>query len=341
MAQKHSTKSFKELKPNIDEALKTLDKCRSFATSEANKSFRVITSSCEHDVCPCDDQHALGMHLVNQEFAILFARIWNDLRVFLRKDKWGQLGFKNLELIVYLGANFTYHCPTELGAEFGKQACIPLVLEGLRKLKPFFEQNDSDALIINYLSRCLFVTLHNSIRQCNNNREIYRKAGAVDFLKGMMKSNKAWVRVFSLLPLAYVVDESERDVLASASEGGIDNLVKLLQAAVKTDTHEAISEEFGGRSSESASTKMYFSALGLLECLNHLAINDGNKRKIEKQSGIPAIASMLQDDFTEEEQTAAAEALWNLAFEPSIRRSGQLRGSIPCKFSLNNDCRIS
>lgn len=331
MAQKH-TKSFKELKPNIDKALKSLEKCTNFATSEANKSLRVITNSCEHDVCPCDDQYGLGMHLVDQEFAKLFARIWNDLRVFLRKDKWEQLGFKNLEQIVYLAANFTYHCPAELGTEFGKQGCIPLVLEGLRKLKPYFEQNDSDVLIINYQTRCLFVTLYNSIRQSNNNRDVYRKAGAVDFLKGMMQSKKAWVRVFSLLSLAYVLDESERNVLASASEGGIDNLVKLLQAAVKTDTHEAISEEFGGgRSSESATTKIYFSALGLLECLNHLAINDGTKRKIEKQGGIPAIVSMLQDDFTEEEQTVAAEALWNLAFEPSIRRAGQLQGSIPCK----------
>ena len=123
--------------------------------------------------------------------------------------------------------------------------------------------------------------------------------------------------------LAYIVKEEESEILAT-SDVGVATLVRLLQQAIKSSNHEA-------KIRFSLFYSNTFSAFELSNCLNHLAINDVNKRAIEKQGGIPTIIRMLQDDFSEEEQCVASEILWNLAFIDSIRQSEQLQSALQGK----------
>ncbi|XP_072051354.1 uncharacterized protein [Amphiura filiformis] len=309
-------KTFDDLKPGIFRAMLWLKSCGDdFSTQEATKALSVIERSCEYGECPCENQHLLGMYLKIEGFAQLFAKIWKWLLRFLERDNWRETGFTNLRLLVRIGVNFTNHCPAEFGADLGVHGCIPLLLEGLRKLKKYFNKGSEIALLRGVVGD-LFGILHNSIHKCESNREIYRKARAVEDLTEYLKYENASIKLQSLLILAYVVNESESSILTTA-EGGIAKLVELLKLAVNSEDHKALFE----------STTL-FSAFELLDCLNHLAINDNNKREIEKQGGVPAIVRMLQDDFSEEEQSVAARVLWNLSFVESIRKSDLLQTTV-------------
>ena len=121
--------------------------------------------------------------------------------------------------------------------------------------------------------------------------------------------------------LAYIVNESESGILAE-SNVGVSTLVKLLQKAVDASDH---------RAQMNPDSNFVCNASELSDCLNHLAINDENKRAISKQNGIATIVHMLQTDFTDDEQCVAAEMLWNLAFVQSIRQSEQLQAALQGK----------
>ncbi|XP_072051357.1 uncharacterized protein [Amphiura filiformis] len=307
-------KGFGELKPGIDRAMQWLKICEDFSTEAAAKALSVIERSGEFNECPCENQHQLGLYLKKEGFAQVFAKIWKDLLRFLERDNWRQTGFTNLRLLVGIGINLTNHCPAELGADLGIHECIPLLLEGLQKLKKYFNTG-SEMVLLQGVVGDVFGILHNSIHKCSSNREIYRKGRAVEDLTEYLKYENASIKLQSLVILAYVVNEPESSILATA-EGGIAKLVELLKLAVNSEDHKALFE----------SSKL-FSAFELLDCLNHLAISDGNKREIEKQGGVPAIVRMLQEDFSEEEHSVAARALWNLSFVESIRKSDILQAT--------------
>ncbi|XP_072051356.1 uncharacterized protein [Amphiura filiformis] len=289
-----------------------LKTCDDFSTEKATTVLSAIADAEGYGKCSCNDQHQLGMYLKREGFAELFAKIWKSLYCFLERENWRQIGFTNLGLLLRISINFTFHCPAELGEDLGVHGCIPLLLEGLRKLKKYFNSEIEMALLRDIVGN-VFGILYNSVRKCSTNRENYRKARAVEDLTEYLKYENAAIKVQSLLILAYVVNESESSILAKA-EGGIAKLVDLLKSAVNSEDHMALFE----------STKL-FSAFELIYCLNHLAINDDNKREIEKEGGVPAIVRMLEDDFSEEEQSVAARALWNMSFVESIRKSDLLQ----------------
>ncbi|XP_072050029.1 uncharacterized protein [Amphiura filiformis] len=258
------------------------------------------------------------MYLKGEEFAQLFARIWKHLCCFLEREKWRQIGFTNLGLLVRIGSKFANRYPAEFGADLGVYGCIPLLLEGLRKLKKYFN-SETEMVLLRDIVTDLFGILHNSILKYSTNRGIYRKTRAVEDLTEYLKCGDTLINLQSLLILAYVVNESESSILATA-EGGIAKLVELLKLAVNSEDHN---HDYARFKTESATPR--FSAFVLLDCLNHLGINDNNKREIEKQGGVPAIVRMLENDFSEEEHSVAARALWNLSFVESIRKSDLVR----------------
>ena len=311
--------TFEELKPGIDKALHYLKTCEDFTTDEAQKSFEVLQNASFPS--GCSNRHKVAKYLTGEGFGQLFVTMWNSLCEFLDREKWETSGYTNLVDILVCYQNYCGHCP-ELGVELGKHGCIPLLLAGLEKLKAYFNEK-SEFEIIQYVVSSIFSILHNSIRQCRVNRDIYRKAGAVDILKVYLKQFS--VSTDALMTLAYIVKESESEILAE-SDVGVPTLVQLLQKAVISSNHTVDTHQKSSREVVSG-----FSNFDLLDCLNHLAINDDNKRAIEKHGGIPAITCMLQDEFTEEEQTVAVEALRNLAFIDSIRQSDQLQDALPGK----------
>ena len=321
-----TTHTFEELKPRIDEALKYLETCDDFTTNTAQESLKVLQQASYREMC--SDRLKVAMHLVGEGFGLnFFVKMWTSLCEYLEREKWEQRGFKALERLTCCYHNYTDVCP-ELGAELGKNSCIPFLFQSLEKLKMYFNKTAEFKIIRNVVSD-IFGILYNSIRLNSSNREIYRKLGASDCLKEYLK--QPFVATDALMILAYIVNEHESKILAE-SDVGVVTLVQLLKLALLSSNHVAVVDKSTGPQLQSkVCTYNYYSAIELLDCLNHLAINDVNKREIEKQGGIPVIVSMLQDDFTEEEQTIAAEALWNLAFIESIRQSEELQVALTSK----------
>ena len=304
----------KELIPEIDKALQYLKTCEDFTSYDATESFKVLRKASEGSSC-----RAVGMHLIGEGFGQLFVKMWNSLCGYLDREKWRQRGYINLLLMTACYFNYTDNC-SELGVELSKNGCIRLLLAGLDKIKMYFNQ-ESDFEVAHKFGS-IFGILHNSIRLCSGNREIYRNAGAVDILQEYLKQSSVLVSTRALMILAYIVKESESDILAK-SKVGVATLVQLLQEAVKSSDHRAkIHHNMNSYG---------FSAFELLDCLNHLAVNDDNKRAIDQQGGIPVIIRMLEDDFSEEDQCVAAEALWNLAFINSVRQSQGLQVALTGK----------
>ncbi len=234
----------------------------------------------------------------------------------LDRDKWRGIGFSNLEYLLDTYLNFTDVCP-ELSDDLCKYGNIPALFAGLQKLDKYFEIKNEFKSIKPIVETILFL-LCNVVARCNSNRKVYQEAGAFAVFEKYLKLENGLVRLLSLMILAYVVDESESSILAT-SGGGVATLVTWLQRAVESANHRALRYGVGGSAKE------------ILDCLNHLAINDSNKLEIEKENGIHAIVRMLHDGFSEEEQCVAAEAVWNLTFVESIRTTSQLQEAIPCK----------
>ena len=109
--------------------------------------------------------------------------------------------------------------------------------------------------------------------------------------------------------------ESDKNILATSDEG-VAKLVAMVKTCLESADHKI---------------EDVFSAKELVDCLNHLAINDDNKHEIQKEGGIPLMIHMLTDDFDVDEQQVAAKALWNMAFIESIKKSTELQEAVPCK----------
>ena len=313
--------SLEQLKPGIDNAVRCLKVCEDFTTDEAKISLQVLQYATDPLICSNPDE--VAKYLINEGFGSgqYFSRMWTLLCGYLHTDRWKQSGFEALSFMTGYYMNFTDVCP-ELGAELGKCGCISLLLEGIKKVKGYLNQEAEFGIIQRLVSDILGI-LHNSIRLCSDDREFYRNAGAVGILKEYLKQSPVIISTKALMTLAYIVNEEESGILGK-SEVGVATIVQLLQQAVKSDNHRA---------------KIYvnlyyyntFSAFELADSLNHLAINDDNKREIQKHGGVPTITRMLQEDFTEEERCDAAEMLWNLAFIDSIRISEELQDALPGK----------
>ena len=59
--------------------------------------------------------------------------------------------------------------------------------------------------------------------------------------------------------------------------------------------------------------------LTLTEGIVNLSSNDANKTAILFNGGIPVLASILRPEYTNNQQYAAAEALWKLSFVDSVK----------------------
>ncbi len=271
------------------------------------------------DIGNCQKLQKNKLYLVSKGYGELFSTVWNALSEYLEKDKWGGNGFRNLKRLMLTCFKSSSCC--KLNAELGTTGGISLLFAALSKLEAYLDEEKDYETIKNFLLWIL-VTLHYSIVQCHKNLKIYREAQAFAILKKYLRMQDSTGK-FSVMILAYVVDEPEREILSTCDEGA-DAIVQLLQ-----ELQEAVDCPF---------CCGFFTARDLLDGLNHLAISDINKQLIEKYNGIPTILLMLGDDSDEREQCLAAEAVWNLAFVESIRISTQLQEAVPCKcFFFNLD----
>ena len=292
------TKPLEDFKPGFDTSLEYLKSCEDFTTK---KTFKQLNNL---DGLECNTQRELGIYLMENGFARLFPKMWDALSDNLMKPNWGTQGFTNLECML-----ISYMCITNDSQEFGEElltvGCIDRILNGLGKLTEQIQSNSDKG---RKLVKPILGILQNVIRLNSSHRNVYRKANGLPIVKRCLDISIKEVKTDALLVLAYIVDETESQILSE--KGVVSILVDLLRYAVKSSKHVAFKSSAG-----------YYTALELLDGLNRLAVNDDNKIVIKSNGGVPAIIRMLSDDFSDEEKQEGAKALWNLAFMKSIRHS--------------------
>ncbi|XP_072028525.1 uncharacterized protein [Amphiura filiformis] len=312
---KQKKKTPQEVIPEINSSLLYLRTCDDFSTKNAFKHFRYLRNVLAEDTSPCDNIAALENHVGKSGIGQLFPTMWKTLSIYLYHDHRESQGFANLRQMLAAFVNITNGSP-ECGLSLGKCSAITLLFAGLKQINSIYNHDNQklETESLDDATESIFIILHNTIRLCPSNLTHYRNNNAVSILNGFLKLDSKW-QFFSLLVLAYITTDLEKNKLASA-ETGVRNLINLLKEAVRSDDH------FSKGTS-------WFSAFEILDAINQLAINDDVKNAIENEGGIPFIIQMLQDNFSAQEQKVAAEALWNLSFIDSLRKSDILQATIP------------
>ena len=145
---------------------------------------------------------------------------------------------------------------------------------------------------------------------------LFTETNAIEILKSCLRLTLSLWKLFALMILAYVANDSESGLLAS-TEQSIHTLTDIVKSAVNKDSHK---NNIGNS---------IFSVFETLDAINHLAINDDNKVAIANGGVIPDIIKILkQSDFSVEERRVAAESLWNLTFIESLRKSVELQAAV-------------
>ena len=263
----------------------------------------------------------IANYLGETNFVELFVKMTSVFQGSLMEPKTRLYSLDCLNLLLDSFRNYTDQCEI-LARDFGKLGGVETLLNLLTYLSNSeFEQKYKEPSMITF-QRSLAI-LHNCIRVCSDNRRVYRKASTVGILsklRGTTLSEHS--KVFLVLILSYIVDEKESEALAK-SEDSVRMLTNLLNEAVQRDGHYALTTDLNSTTA--------FSALEILDGLNHLGVNDANKAEIEKQGGLHSILRMLQPDFSEEEKHLATKTMWKLAFLDSVKRNDEVQASVDSK----------
>ncbi|XP_072042189.1 uncharacterized protein [Amphiura filiformis] len=308
--------SIEELKAKITNNLQCLQQCTDYTTSDAaceaaDDNNDVLLSILNQP----DKQKALAKHVARLNLGTLFKRVWESLSRFITKKH--SQGYAYFGIILEMYVNITDISP-EVSKELGEVGCIRLMLQAM---ETFGIDYNGDAGPLYYITTILL----NSIQDCTENITIYRRANAVSIYKRYLDSENMEVKTDSLRILAYIVDEEESSLLQTTNDA-VAFLLSLLKDATSNKDHRAYLD---------SATE---SALELIQALNKLAVNDANKKEIAKHGGIPVFTRMLRSGFvftrmqrnnvSKEEQCAAVQALWHLAFIDEIRTSKEMQTSV-------------
>ena len=334
------TTNLQKVIPKVNEGIEYMKACKDFSTDETYANLSKIKSGIKVAKLESTrkDRIALGKHVTDSDFGLLFPKMWSligCLDHYIRDEGQYQT-YRTVELFKYRQSKCKGHinlkktlglflhfadATPDFAASLGECGAISLLFEGVKKTMDMEIQfPDSKYLLSPYTLR-MFGILQNCIRHCSSNLRFYRSSDAVAILKGFLQDQEdigVW-QIMSLMVLAFVATDEESEMFAS-EKIGVKILTEFLIDAISSSDHR---KHLLG---------LVFSANELLDAINHLARNDVNKNVVATKGAIPYIVQMLQDDFTPEDQRVAAEALWNLAFIPEIRKSDELLKAIPSKF---------
>ena len=293
--------TFDQVKPEVDTHLQSLQRLTNITSLQTFSSLSKLHNTFRDLTNPS----ALGIHLVRKDFGQLFIELWKKLSKYLTKQR-DLDGYRNVKCLLHLSI-MASDKSKEVGDELIRLGWAATLLDIIK------QQNlDDKRLALSLLS------LFNCIRMSSGNRDAYRKANVIGVLQPLLTSSNVEIQTIALIVLAYVVNEKEREILAT-SESGLKQLLTVLKNGVDSPDHRANIGNTG------------YTVLETLDAINQLAINDTSKDEIAKQGAIPAIVRMLEDDFSDQEHRVAVKALWNLAFVKSIRNSEVMQSIIPSK----------
>ncbi|XP_070577150.1 uncharacterized protein [Ptychodera flava] len=285
-------------KEKFQKEMRIMNGCKDYSAETVALSLHRI-SACLYDIHERKRRHCLGDELASLGFAELFVKIWTSLHkldLFAKENLQAMKCLKKLKVIAW---NYS-----DLSGVFGKamgcSGAINLLLTDLVNPKldvPTLRSNEK-----RYLIKGTLGILHNCIRMCPENRNLYRSANAVALLNKYQSSSYPNVKCKALLCLSYIIDEQENEQL-NAGPGNLQFIIGLLESALQSPSH--ISKNYR------------FSASEIVNGLNHFAIHDTNKVMIVENGALPLYVTMLQSNCTEQEQILTARGIWTLAFPPA------------------------
>ncbi|XP_076814222.1 uncharacterized protein LOC143460548 isoform X2 [Clavelina lepadiformis] len=177
--------------------------------------------------------------------------------------------------------------------EFGRVGILPIMMKDLKKFQSTFKTNSKQ----NFIAISAMSVLHNCARH-SNNMKYYREMNAYQTVAWYAKNTdeKDALGPLSIMTLAYIVDEKNNDIIA-ADDTIIKTILKLLFVAAQSKERRCDG----------------FSAEELTEGLTKLASNADNSVVIVRNGILKSISILLRSG-NQTEKTAAANAIWVLAF---------------------------
>ena len=294
---------YEQAKTEIDESLLYLKSCDDYSTKAAMLQLKKLEEASNISSSLIDEYRVkLADYLINKEFAQLFVKIVTSLQDN-ESNASDDDGHKEQCLAHIKGACTQFTCgpgfyPFTL--ELVHHGAIALLLGSMNTSS----ERQTDSKVISTIDTLCI--LENCVK-CPDSivRTTYRKVNAVPVLMKYLKSHEMMMTMKSLSILACIVNDEESDVLAS-TEGCIEHLVTILNKAASSDD---------GKVYYNIAGVTYWDGLyGLIDTMNHLAVNDCNKNEIVKHGGIPVIVKIITLKRNNLEVTAAIETLWKLAF---------------------------
>lgn len=147
----------------------------------------------------------------------------------------------------------------------------------------------------------LMAILFNMLQKVPESRNALREQNAVDVFKRFRKSPDGKISCKALFLQGYIINDDENEMLNSDDTNFLF-IKKLLMIALNPGNTKRRARGFA--------------ATEIVSALNRLAVNDKNKTRIIVNAGLlPLYVQLLQPECSEEEQAAAVEGLWILAFK--------------------------
>ncbi|XP_063960399.1 uncharacterized protein LOC129267623 [Lytechinus pictus] len=219
-------------------------------------------------------------------FADFFATVWLKLNQIDIKD---QLTYPGQYIAVNLLLDATQRF-TEVNQALCKdmgRRCLPALLSILND--PFYSCDalNGDDEQTRWMSRKeflkkIFSIICNCLRKYPDNREVLRMHNAASYIQTFLESSSFVLRAKALNILAYIVTEDENDKL-NTSPKNAEFMVNVLQSTLADDKEK----------SDHYSPNTDHFAIEVVEAIQHLAANDGNK--VRKLSNI-VIYTLINKD---------------------------------------------
>ncbi|XP_055872747.1 uncharacterized protein LOC106059484 isoform X3 [Biomphalaria glabrata] len=228
------------------------------------------------------------------EITITMLRQMNSLGIFKNDDIWFPTYYTYNTCWNYSDAS------EKLARYLAETGAVKLMTMNLGH-KPYLDNMHSKNVY--YVLKASLSTLHN-IARCTGVKHHFKDIKTAEVVMPLISANDEFLKSIAMLTLAYIVEEDENAKLIDETDT-IKNIVNWI--------HKAL---------ENKQKRRYrgFTPWELTQGLSKLAVNDSNKAKIIEEGALSDFTQMLRHTDPRE-QSSAAECLWTLAFDKTVRQT--------------------
>ncbi len=269
--------------------------------------------------------HALETTIIDSGYVEVFIRIATEMLEYTKDAELSQQALHNFCLLCWGIINFLDERKKIVVNRLVASGGVDVMVQALGNLKHARYRSQTSEFL---KTRAIMQVQSILVNCCDGNEGAYRRTNISEILTGYLQSDNIGIKVFAVLTLSIIANEQERELVRSTDS--VRFLVELLKKAVELENHVAV---FVAEDVQEP-MKLSFSVTELLQRLNRLAINDGNKVEMHNMGVTEIVTRIINSgDFKEEEYAHAVKLLWNLAFVENIRNDASVQRSAPGKGS--------